>query len=61
LPLAGATVVLKDNILTKGYRTTGASTMLEEYIAPYSATCYERLVEAGERLIGKANMDDSAM
>lgn len=35
--------------------------MLEEYVAPYSATCYDRLVQAGVRLIGKANMDDSAM
>lgn len=61
LPLAGAPLAIKDNIMTKWYRTTGASKMLEEYVAPYDATCYERLADQGMRMIGKTNMDEFAM
>lgn len=59
--LAGAPLAIKDNILTKWYRTTCASKMLESFVAPYDASCYNRLVQGWARMIGKANMDEYAM
>ena len=61
LPLHGAPICLKDNICTKGIRTTCASKILDTYIAPYDATCRSKLHDAGATLIGKANMDEFAM
>jgi aspartyl-tRNA(Asn)/glutamyl-tRNA(Gln) amidotransferase subunit A len=61
LPLHGAPICLKDNICTKGIRTTCASKILDTYIAPYDATCRSKLHDTGATLIGKANMDEFAM
>lgn len=60
-PLAGVPVIIKDNICTKGIRTTAASKMLENFIPPYSAGTMEKLEQAGAVVIGKANMDEFAM
>ncbi len=61
LPLHWAPIGIKDNIMTKWYVSSCGSKMLENYIAPYSATCFENLEKKWWLMIWKTNMDEFAM
>ncbi|MDD5031486.1 MAG: Asp-tRNA(Asn)/Glu-tRNA(Gln) amidotransferase subunit GatA [Patescibacteria group bacterium] len=58
--LLGIPYIAKDNILTKGVKTTAASKILENYIAPFDATIIKKLKEAGAVLLAKSNLDEFA-
>lgn len=57
LPFLGVPFSMKDVYSTKGIKTTAGSKVLENYIPPYNATVYQKLLDAGAILLGKTNMD----
>lgn len=60
-PLKAAPIGVKDIILTQDYVTSCWSKMLEDYVSPYSATCFLNLEKNWWLMIGKTNMDEFAM
>ncbi len=59
--VAGIPIGLKDNLNTRGIKTTCSSKMLENYVSPYDATVVEKLNEEKVISLGKLNMDEFAM
>ena len=60
-PLAGIPIGIKDNISTKGLKTTCSSKMLENYVPPFNATVMDKILSANMVVTGKMNMDEFAM
>ena len=59
--LAGIPIGIKDNMCINGVKTTCASKMLENFIAPYNATAIEKINDENMISLGKTNMDEFAM
>ena len=59
--LAGIPIGLKDNMCTKGVKTTCGSKMLANFVSPYNATIVEKINNEDMIILGKMNMDEFAM
>jgi len=60
-PLTGIPIAHKDLFVTRGWRTTAGSKMLENYVSPFDASVVERFNAAGMVTLGKLNCDEFAM
>lgn len=59
--LEGVPISIKDIILVEGMKCTAGSKILENYVAPYNATCINKLEKEGVIILGKNNLDEFAM
>ena len=60
-PLDGIPIAVKDNLCTRGIKTTCGSRMLNNFVPTYNATAVSRMLAGGGVLIGKTNMDEFGM
>ncbi|ASU36953.1 Asp-tRNA(Asn)/Glu-tRNA(Gln) amidotransferase GatCAB subunit A [Herbaspirillum sp. meg3] len=60
-PLTGIPIAHKDIFVTRDWRTTAGSKMLENYVSPFDATVVEQFNAAGTVTLGKLNCDEFAM
>lgn len=60
-PLTGVPIAHKDIFVTRGWRSTAGSRMLENYVSPFDATVVEKFSAAGTVTLGKLNCDEFAM
>ena len=60
-PLTGVPIAHKDIFVTRGWRTTAGSKILEGYVSPFDATVVDRFKAAGMVTLGKVNLDEFAM
>jgi len=60
-PLLGVPLAIKDVLCLQATRTTAGSRILENFVAPYTATAVQRLLDAGAVILGKLNCDEFAM
>lgn len=59
--LAGVPILLKDNILVKGKHCSAGSLFLKDYVAEYTSTVAQKLIDEGAIILGRTNMDEFAM
>ena len=59
--LEGVPIAVKDLFCTEGIRTTSCSNIINNFIPPYESTVTSNIFDAGAVMLGKTNMDDSAM
>ena len=59
--IAGIPLAIKDNMCTRGVRTTCASLMLENFVPTYDSTAVRKALEAGAVMVGKTNLDEFGM
>ena len=59
--LEGIPLGIKDNMCTKGIKTTCASKILANFVPPYESTVTQKLKDAGAVFVGKTNLDEFAM
>ncbi|MFP4036907.1 MAG: amidase, partial [Desulfobacteraceae bacterium] len=59
--LNGLPLAVKDNLCTKGVRTSCGSRILQDYVPPYDATVVRRVISDGAVIIGKTNLDQFGM
>ncbi|MEE4195785.1 MAG: Asp-tRNA(Asn)/Glu-tRNA(Gln) amidotransferase subunit GatA [Anaerolineae bacterium] len=60
-PLLGLPIAVKDVLMVEGMPCTCGSKILENFIAPYTATAVQKLLDAGVIILGKTNTDEFAM